>query len=49
MQRDAALLFDWGALYKGYCSDLTRTLLLGRASAKMKEIYQVVLAAQLAA
>ena len=49
VKRDQPLLFDWGALYKGYCSDLTRTLMIGRVSAKMKEIYKVVLDAQLAA
>jgi len=49
VKNDEPVLIDWGALYDGYCSDLTRTLLLGRVSAKMKEIYQVVLAAQLAA
>jgi Xaa-Pro aminopeptidase len=45
----APLLFDWGALYKGYCSDLTRTLMIGRVSARMKKIYSVVLEAQQAA
>jgi Xaa-Pro aminopeptidase len=49
VQRDQPLLFDWGALVKGYCSDLTRTLMLGRVSPKMKQIYKVVLDAQLAA
>jgi Xaa-Pro aminopeptidase len=49
VKKDQPLLIDWGAIYGGYCSDLTRTLLVGRASAKMKQIYQVVLAAQLAA
>jgi len=49
VQRDQPLLFDWGALYKGYCSDLTRTLMLGRVSPKIKQIYKVVLEAQLAA
>lgn len=49
VQRDQPLLLDWGALYKCYCSDLTRTLMLGRVSNKMKEIYKVVEAAQNAA
>ncbi|HEX4125550.1 MAG TPA: M24 family metallopeptidase, partial [Tepidisphaeraceae bacterium] len=46
VQRDQPLLFDWGAMFNGYCSDLTRTLMIGRVSAKMKQIYQVVLEAQ---
>lgn len=49
IQKDQPLLIDWGALYRGYCSDLTRTLMLGRVSPKMKEIYKVVLEAQLEA
>jgi Xaa-Pro aminopeptidase len=42
IQKDSPLLIDWGALYRGYCSDLTRTLLLGRVNPKIKEIYRVV-------
>jgi Xaa-Pro aminopeptidase len=49
VQRDQPLLFDWGALHKGYCSDLTRTMLIGRVSPRMKQIYKIVLEAQLAA
>ncbi len=49
VQRDQPLLIDWGALFKGYCSDLTRTLMVGRVSPKMKEIYKVVYEAQEAA
>jgi Xaa-Pro aminopeptidase len=49
VQRDQPLLVDWGALVKGYCSDLTRTLMVGRVSPRMKQIYKVVLEAQQAA
>jgi Xaa-Pro aminopeptidase len=49
VQRDQPLLIDWGALVKGYCSDLTRTLMVGRVSPKMKQLYKVVQAAQEAA
>ncbi|MET3289671.1 UNVERIFIED_CONTAM: Xaa-Pro aminopeptidase [Brevibacillus sp. OAP136] len=38
---------DFGALYKGYVSDITRTLAVGEPSEKMKEIYEIVLRAQL--
>ena len=46
---DQPLLLDWGAIYKGYCSDLTRTLFVGRISDKMKRVYRVVHDAQEAA
>ncbi|MBE1553776.1 M24 family metallopeptidase [Sporosarcina limicola] len=37
---------DFGALYNGYISDITRTIAVGEPSEKMKEIYAVVLAAE---
>lgn len=43
---DAPLLIDWGALFKGYCSDITRTLLIGRIDPKIREIYKICHAAQ---
>lgn len=43
------LLVDWGAVFDGYTSDMTRTLSLGPVSPKMREIYSVVLEAHLAA
>ena len=49
VQRDQPLLIDWGAIYKGYCSDLTRTMVIGRVSGRMKQIYKVVTEAQQAA
>ncbi len=49
VQRDQPLLFDWGAVSRGYCSDLTRTLLIGRVSDRIKKIYRVVHDAQQAA
>jgi Xaa-Pro aminopeptidase len=46
VQRDQPLLFDWGAVYNGYCSDLTRTFLIGHVAPGIKQIYQVVYEAQ---
>jgi Xaa-Pro aminopeptidase len=40
--------FDFGALYNGYCSDITRTVVIGRASARQKNIYKIVQRAQMA-
>lgn len=43
------LLLDIGARYKGYCSDLSRTLFIGKAGPRLKKIYELVLETQLAA
>ena len=37
---------DFGALYKGYCADMTRTFAVGYATEEMKKVYETVLAAQ---
>ncbi len=36
------LLLDFGAEVKGYCSDITRTFVVGRATAEQREKYEVV-------
>lgn len=45
---NAALLVDWGAMYDGYRSDLTRTVFVGRPVKKLVETYKVVLDANMA-
>ena len=39
---------DFGASYRGYCSDMTRTVAVGHATEEMEKIYDTVLQAQLA-
>ncbi len=43
------LTMDFGAKYKGYCSDMTRTVVIGKADSDMKKLYNTVLSAQTAA
>ena len=39
---------DFGAMYQGYCSDMTRTVAVGFATEEMEKVYNTVLKAQLA-
>lgn len=39
------ITMDFGCLYNGYCSDMTRTVVCGKASNEQKEIYNIVLKA----
>ena len=43
------LTMDFGAVYNGYCSDMTRTVCIGKADEEMKSVYNTVLEAQLRA
>ncbi len=40
------VLFDWGAQWRLYKSDLTRVLVTGKISTKLRRVYEVVLCAQ---
>ena len=42
------LTMDFGAKYKGYCSDMTRTVVIGKADGDIKRLYETVKTAQLA-
>lgn len=49
LEKGDFLTMDFGCIYEGYCSDMTRTIVIGKASDKHKEIYNTVLQAQQAA
>ena len=42
------IVMDFGSLYKGYHADMTRTIVVGEASDRHHEIYNIVLESQLA-
>ena len=48
IQEGAFVTLDFGASYKGYCADMTRTVAVGYATEEMKKVYDTVLQAQLA-
>ena len=43
------ITMDFGVVYKGYCSDMTRTVAVGHATEEMEKVYNTVLQAQTAA
>lgn len=48
IQRGDFITMDFGVIYRGYCSDMTRTVALGEVTEEMRKVYDVVLQAQLA-
>ena len=46
IQEGDFVTMDFGALYNGYCADMTRTVVVGKATKQQKEIYNTVLCAQ---
>ncbi|MBC5736470.1 M24 family metallopeptidase [Lawsonibacter faecis] len=48
IQSGEFVTMDFGCVYGGYCSDMTRTVAVGEPTEEMKKVYAVVLEAQLA-
>lgn len=46
IEKGDMITVDFGAKYRGYCSDVTRTFAVGRPEAKLQEIYHVILEAK---
>jgi Xaa-Pro aminopeptidase len=49
IRRGDLVTIDMGATYRGYCSDITRTFIVGPPSEKQRKIYETVLEANEAA
>lgn len=49
LKKGDLITFDIGCFFNGYASDMTRTVVLGKATEKQKNIYNTVLKAQMAA
>src|SRR3990170_1434388 len=43
------LLLDFGPQYRGYCSDVTRTVVIGKATDEQRDVYEIVKAANVVA
>lgn len=48
VQKGDFITFDFGATVNGYVSDMTRTVVVGKATPRQKKIYNLVLKAQMA-
>lgn len=49
IQNGDNITIDFGAKYKGYCSDMTRTIFVGSISDEVRELYNFILEGQLRA
>ena len=48
IQTGEFVTMDFGCIYHGYCSDMTRTVCVGQPTEEMRKVYDTVLRAQLA-
>lgn len=46
IQAGEFVTMDFGCIYRGYCSDMTRTVCVGQPTEEMRQVYDIVLRAQ---
>ncbi|OYT59718.1 X-Pro aminopeptidase [Euryarchaeota archaeon ex4484_178] len=46
IERGDVVILDYGAKYQGYCSDITRTVVVGKATEEIRKVYNIVKKAQ---
>lgn len=46
LQQGDAVVIDFGGVYEGYCSDMTRTFVIGEYNEEFKKVYEIVKEAQ---
>lgn len=46
LKNNEAVLIDYGCVYGGYCSDITRTFFHGRPTEEFRKVYSIVAASQ---
>ena len=49
VRKGELVTLDFGCTVSGFCSDITRTIAIGKVSRRLRSVYQAVLAAQLTA
>ncbi len=49
IEKGDTIVMDFGCIYEGYCSDITRTVFMGEIPEKMGQVYDIVLDAQIQA
>lgn len=47
LQKGQMVLLDFGSIHAGYCGDMTRMICMGKADERQREVYDLVLQAQL--